>query len=108
MTFVKRPAHLLADLADEVYAGKNQPEDITMRYAKVLLVATLLSTSAFAMHCPSKMAEIDAMLESNPPADSAQRLEVIALRAEGERLRKAGDRRVLRDSGSGAGAVKHS
>ncbi len=62
-----------------------------MRYSKVLLVATLFSTSAFAMHCPSKMAEIDAMLESNPPADSAQRLEVIALREEGERLHEAGN-----------------
>lgn len=79
-----------------------------MRYSKVLLVATLSSTSAFAMHCLSKMAEIDAMLESNPPADSARRLEIIALRKEGERLHKAGDHAESSDSGSGAGAVKHS
>ncbi len=62
-----------------------------MQRTKVLLVAAFFSTSAFAMHCPSKMAEIDAMLESTPPADSAQRLEIIALREEGERLHKAGD-----------------
>lgn len=37
------------------------------------------------------MAEIDAMLESNPPTDSAQRLEVLALREKGERLHQAGD-----------------
>lgn len=62
-----------------------------MHRIKVLLIAAFFSTSAFAMNCPSKMAEIDSMLETNPPTDSALRLQVIALRAEGEELHEAGD-----------------
>lgn len=56
----------------------------------VLFAAMLLSAAAFAMHCPQDMARIDAILESNPPADQAVLDQVRALRAQGEELHDAG------------------
>lgn len=61
-----------------------------MRRIALFLVAAVLSTPLFAMHCPADMARIDALLESNPPADSAVLERVQALRAEGESLHDAG------------------
>jgi len=47
------------------------------------------SSSAFAFHCPKDMKQIDAALP-NAKLSSAQMAEVKQLRAEGERLHKAG------------------
>lgn len=57
----------------------------------LLLAAALLSTPLFAMHCPADMARIDALLQSDPPADPAVLAKVKELRAEGETLHNAGD-----------------
>jgi len=49
----------------------------------------IASSSAFAFHCPKDMKQIDAALP-NAKLSSAQMAEVKQLRAEGERLHKAG------------------
>lgn len=61
-----------------------------MRRIAIFFVTALLSTPLFAMHCPADMERIDALLESNPPADPAVLERVQALRAEGESLHEAG------------------
>ena len=40
-----------------------------MRRLATLVCATLLSAPIWAMHCPQDMAKIDALLQSDPPAD---------------------------------------
>ena len=62
-----------------------------MRRTLVFLVATLISLPLWAMHCPQDMARIDALLQSDPPADPEVLAKVQELRAEGETLHKAGD-----------------
>lgn len=62
-----------------------------MRRLAVMLLAALFSTPLLAMHCPQEMAKIDALLESEPPADPEVLAEVQRLRAEGEELHKAGN-----------------
>ena len=62
-----------------------------MRRTLIFLAAAVFSFPVLAMHCPKDMAEIDAMLESNPPSDSQVRERVAELRAEGEALHNAGD-----------------
>ncbi|WP_374326110.1 hypothetical protein [Aquipseudomonas alcaligenes] len=62
-----------------------------MRRTALLLAAALLSTPVFAMHCPQEMAKIDALLQSDPPADAEVLTEVQRLRAEGEQLHKGGN-----------------
>lgn len=52
--------------------------------------AILLSTSAFARHCPADMKKIDEALAKNPTLTAEQMTEVKKLRAEGEELHKAG------------------
>lgn len=56
------------------------------------LAATLLfaSATAFAMHCPKDMKEIDDALAKKPKLTEAQSKDVAKLRAEGETLHKAG------------------
>ncbi len=61
-----------------------------MRRLTLTLAAVLISTSAWAMHCPQDMARIDAQLSSNPPSDPAVLAQVQKLRAEGETLHNAG------------------
>lgn len=56
----------------------------------LLCAAVLFSAGAFAMHCPQDMARIDAILESNPPADQDVLDRVVELRAQGEELHDAG------------------
>ncbi|MCO5787340.1 hypothetical protein DHB74_13320 [Pseudomonas sp. G11-1] len=56
----------------------------------MLFAALMLSSAAFAMHCPQDMAKIDAILENNPPTDQAVLDQVVALRAQGEELHDAG------------------
>jgi hypothetical protein len=55
------------------------------------LLAALVASPAFAFHCPSDMAKIDAALAKNPPLSAEQLAEVKELRAEGETLHKAGN-----------------
>ena len=52
--------------------------------------AVLASTGAFAFHCPSDMAKIDAALAKNPQLTSDQMADVKKYRTEGETLHKAG------------------
>ncbi len=56
------------------------------------LAASLMfaAGSAFAMHCPKDMKEIDAALAKSPMMTQAQMKEVKDLRAKGEELHKAG------------------
>lgn len=49
-----------------------------------------VSTSALAFHCPADMKKIDAALAKSPKLSAAQASEVKQLRAEGEKLHKAG------------------
>ncbi len=56
----------------------------------LLFAAMLLSSAAFAMHCPQDMARIDTILESSPPTDEAVLERVVMLRAQGEELHDAG------------------
>jgi len=62
-----------------------------MKLPSMVLAAGLVfaSSSAFAFHCPKDMKQIDAALP-NAKLSSAQMAEVKQLRAEGERLHKAG------------------
>jgi hypothetical protein len=60
---------------------------------RVLAAATtlaLVSTTAFAFHCPADMKKIDAALAAKPTLSSADLAEVKRLRAEGETLHKTG------------------
>ncbi|MDY3199215.1 MAG: hypothetical protein RBT58_12715 [Pseudomonadaceae bacterium] len=56
----------------------------------LLVFAMLFASTALAMHCPPDMARIDAILESDPPADEEVLARVQELRAEGEDLHEAG------------------
>ena len=56
-------------------------------FAVALLLA---SATAFAMHCPKDMKEIDAALAKKPKLTEAQMKEVTKQRADGEALHKAG------------------
>lgn len=51
---------------------------------------TLLSSPAFAFHCPADMAKIDAALAAGPQISAEQLAEVQRLRAEGEEYHAAG------------------
>ena len=61
------------------------------RTLAAITVAALIATPALASHCPKDMAAIDAALAKNPSLSAEQMTEVKALRAEGEKLHKAGD-----------------
>ena len=52
--------------------------------------ALLVSSAAFAMHCPADMKKIDDALAKNPKLTAEQMTEVKKYRAEGETLHKAG------------------
>ena len=56
----------------------------------VAAAAVLASSGAFAFHCPSDMAKIDAALAKNPQLTSDQMAAVKKYRSEGETLHKAG------------------
>ena len=62
-----------------------------MLMCKITLVAgLLLSTSAFAFHCPIDMKKIDEAMAKNPKLSAEQMSEVKKLRADGEALHQAG------------------
>ena len=56
----------------------------------VALSLALVSTGAFAFHCPKDMKAIDAALAKNPKLSAAQMSEVKKYRADGEASHKAG------------------
>jgi hypothetical protein len=60
---------------------------------KVLLLscALVFSGAAMAGSCPAEMKAIDAKLMTKPALSQADQEKVTALRADGERLHKAGD-----------------
>jgi hypothetical protein len=59
------------------------------RFALMAALA-LLSSTAFAFHCPADMRKIDAALAKSPKLSSQQMSDVKKYRAEGEALHKAG------------------
>jgi len=56
----------------------------------VAVAAMLVSTTAFAFHCPADMQKIDAAMAKNPKLTAEQAADVKKYRAEGETLHKAG------------------
>lgn len=61
-----------------------------MRFLVVALAA-VLSTSAWARHCPKDMKAIDEAMSKNPNLPAEQMEQVKKWRAEGEALHKAGN-----------------
>ncbi|MDP2066244.1 MAG: hypothetical protein Q8K38_09775 [Burkholderiaceae bacterium] len=59
---------------------------------KFLIAAALLATSTLALahNCPNEMKAIDAKLGTSPTLAAADMTKVKELRAEGEKLHKAG------------------
>ncbi|HDZ56658.1 MAG TPA: hypothetical protein ENI17_14055 [Pseudomonas xinjiangensis] len=62
-----------------------------MRRLLMFIAAVAISAPVLASNCPADMAKIDEMMKTNPPADEDVREQVLALRAEGEELHKAGE-----------------
>ena len=56
----------------------------------IAVLALLVCSSAFAMHCPLDMKKIDAALAAGPNLSAQELAQVRSLRAEGEQLHKAG------------------
>jgi hypothetical protein len=63
---------------------------MSIRRMIATLVLTIASTTAFAMHCPADMKQIDEALAKKPSLSAEQLAEVKQYRAEGEALHKAG------------------
>lgn len=62
-----------------------------MKMRMVLLaLAAVMSTSAWARHCPKDMKMIDEAISKNPQLAAEQMEQVKKWRAEGEELHKAG------------------
>ena len=61
-----------------------------LRVLAAAATLTLISTTAFAFHCPADMKKIDAALAANPKLSSTDMTEVKRLRADGETLHKQG------------------
>ncbi|MBS3997623.1 MAG: hypothetical protein KGZ67_09835 [Hydrogenophaga sp.] len=62
-----------------------------MKNVLLLTCALAFSGAALAHGCPGEMRAIDAKLETKPALSAADQEKVAALRADGERLHKAGD-----------------
>ncbi|QFI53634.1 hypothetical protein [Aeromonas simiae] len=63
----------------------------------VSLLAWLLAAPALAFHCPANMKQIDDLLAQKPALSQADLAKVQALRAEGEKLHKAGEHQASVD-----------
>lgn len=61
-----------------------------MRRILVAVAAALVSSAAFAMHCPADMKKIDEALAKKPQLSAAEAADVKKFREEGEALHKAG------------------
>lgn len=62
-----------------------------MKKFLLLSCALVFSGAALAHGCPGEMKAIDAKLGTKPAMSMADQEKVTALRADGERLHKAGD-----------------
>lgn len=62
-----------------------------MKNVLLLSCALAFSGVALAHGCPAEMKAIDAKLQTKPALSAADQEKVTALRADGERLHKAGD-----------------
>lgn len=62
-----------------------------MKNVLLLSCALVFSGAALAHGCPGEMKAIDAKLLTKPAMSPADQEKVTALRADGERLHKAGD-----------------
>jgi len=62
------------------------------------LCAALLSTSAFAFHCPQEMKKIDDALAKNPSLSQQQLAQVKEHRLNGEVYHKAGEHQKALDT----------
>jgi hypothetical protein len=62
-----------------------------MKNVLLLASALVFSGAALAHGCPGEMKAIDAKLLTQPALSAADQEKVTALRADGERLHKAGD-----------------
>ena len=60
--------------------------------------AVVLSSSAFAFHCPQEMKKIDEALAKNPPLSTQQLAEVKEYRINGEVYHKAGEHQKSLDT----------
>lgn len=54
-------------------------------------LTVVFSSAAFAHGCPGEMKTIDAKLATQPTLTAEAKAQVTTLRADGERLHKAGD-----------------
>lgn len=61
-----------------------------MKKITTILATLLFSVFAFANHCPKDMKAIDAALAKKPQLSEEEMKEVTTLRADGEKLHKAG------------------
>ena len=61
-----------------------------LRVLAAAATLALISTTAFAFHCPADMKKIDAALAAKPSLSSADLAQVKRLRADGETLHKQG------------------
>jgi hypothetical protein len=61
-----------------------------MKRITLAVAIMFASATAFAMHCPKDMKEIDDALAKKPKLTEAQMKEVTKQRADGEALHKAG------------------
>lgn len=68
------------------------------RLTTLAIVLLLVSTSAFAFHCPKEMKKIDEALAAKPQLSAADMTEVKKLRAEGETFHKAGKHQEALDT----------
>lgn len=62
-----------------------------MKHLAAFAIALLITTPAFAHHCPADMAAIDAALAANPQITAEQLAEAQTLRADGQTQHEAGD-----------------
>ena len=61
------------------------------RTLSVAAVLSLFASPAFAGHCPTDVAKIDAALAADPAISDEERAKVMELRNKGESLHNSGD-----------------
>ena len=71
----------------------------------IAAVMFAMAGSAFAMHCPADMKKIDEALAKKPELSAEKLAEVKKLRAEGEKLHKAGNHQASVDTLAKAMAI---
>jgi hypothetical protein len=71
----------------------------------IAAVMFAMASSAFAMHCPMDMKKIDEALAKKPDISDEKLAEVKKLRAEGEKLHKAGNHQESVDTLAKAMAI---